>query len=105
MPERRLVIVADDYGIGPATSAGILRLCRIGAVTGTVLLVNSPFAGDAVRAWHDAAVSADLGWHPCLTSDAPVARLSSVRSLITNSGRFPSLGKLMMRLALGRIRP
>ena len=38
---RRLVVIADDYGIGPDTSAGILELARKGIVTGSVLLVNS----------------------------------------------------------------
>lgn len=102
---RQLVVVADDYGIGPATSAGILRLCQLGAVTGTVLLVNSPFATDAVHAWQFANVDADLGWHPCLTIDSPVAPAEKVRSLMMRDGRFPSLGKLMTWLMMGRCRP
>src|SRR5207253_316763 len=102
---RQLVVVADDYGIGPATSRGILRLCRAGAVTGTVLLVNSPYAAEAVRAWRQAAVPADLGWHPCLTLDAPILTAAEVPSLVTRDGRFPRLGRLMARLAAGRVRP
>jgi chitin disaccharide deacetylase len=102
---RRLIVVADDYGIGPATSAGILHLCRMGAVTGTVLLVNSPFAVDAVRAWHSFAVDADLGWHPCLTIDRPVAPADRVASLTMRDGSFPGLGRLMAWLMLGRCRP
>lgn len=102
---RRLIVVADDYGIGPATSAGILRLCHVGAVTGTVLLVNSPFAVDAVRAWRSAAVNADLGWHPCLTIDRPVAPARNVASLTLRDGCFPGLGRLMTWLMMGRCRP
>ena len=77
---RSLVVVADDYGIGPATSDGILRLCRAGVVTGTVMLVNSPFAAEAVRSWNKAGVGADLGWHPCLTLDSPILPGSQVPS-------------------------
>jgi predicted glycoside hydrolase/deacetylase ChbG (UPF0249 family) len=102
---RRLIVVADDYGIGPATSAGILHLCQLGAVTGTVLLVNSPHAVDAVRAWQSANVDADLGWHPCLTIDRPIAPLERVSSLTLRDGRFPTLGRLMAWLMLGRCRP
>ena len=46
---RSLVVVADDLGIGPATSHGILHLAALGKVTATVLLVNSPHAEAAVR--------------------------------------------------------
>jgi predicted glycoside hydrolase/deacetylase ChbG (UPF0249 family) len=102
---RRLIVVADDFGIGPATSAGILRLCRMGAVTGTVLLVNSPYAADAVASWRAAEVEADLGWHPCLTIDRPIAPAERVRSLTMRDGRFPGLGRLMAWLWLGRCRP
>lgn len=105
MPARRLVVVADDYGIGPATSSGILRLCGAGAVSATVLLVNSPHAAAAVRAWQAAAPPADLGWHPALTIDAPVSDPASVPSLVNRAGRFHSLGGLMARLLARRIRP
>lgn len=102
---RRLIVVADDYGIGPATSAGILRLCRLGVVTGTVLLVNSPYAADAVKKWHATGVDADLGWHPCLTIDSPIAPPDRVRSLMMRDGRFPTLSRLMTWLVMGRCRP
>lgn len=102
---RRLIVVADDYGIGPATSAGILHLCRIGAVTSTVLLVNSEYAEASVSAWQRANVHAELGWHPCLTIDRPVAAPDRVRSLRLRDGRFPGLSRLMMWLLLGRCRP
>lgn len=105
MTSRRLIVVADDYGIGPRTSAGIRRLCDIGAVTATVLLVNSPYAIDAVNQWQRARLDADLGWHPCLTIDAPVAAADTVRSLTTKDGRFPTLGRLMAWFILGRCRP
>jgi len=47
---RFLVVIADDYGIGPETSRGILELAVRNLITGTVLLVNSPYAEEAVRA-------------------------------------------------------
>jgi predicted glycoside hydrolase/deacetylase ChbG (UPF0249 family) len=105
MAARRLLVVADDYGIGPATSAGILALCRSGPVTATVLLTNSPYAEAAVRAWRAACPPADLGWHPALTLDRPVAPAGQVASLVGHDGRFHSLGGLMMRLGLKKIRP
>ena len=53
--QRFLVVTADDFGIGPATTHGILELALQGRVTATVLLVNSPHAEAAVRAWRQAS--------------------------------------------------
>lgn len=101
---RFLLVTADDFGIGPETTRGILDLAARGAVTSTVLLVNSPFAEAAVTAWRAAGRPVELGWHPCLTIDAPVLPPSAVPSLVGPDGRFPRLGTLLKRLALGRVR-
>ena len=101
---RLLLVTADDFGIGPETSRGILELAATGAVTSTVLLVNSPFAADAVALWRKAGRSLEVGWHPCLTIDAPVLSPARVPSLVGPDGRFPRLGQLLRRLVLGRVR-
>jgi predicted glycoside hydrolase/deacetylase ChbG (UPF0249 family) len=101
---RFLVVNADDYGIGPATSQGILELARQGLVTSAVLLVNSPYAEEGVQAWRQAGRPMELGWHPCLTTDEPVLPADRVPSLVGTDGRFHPLGRLLRRLALGRIR-
>lgn len=101
--KRFLLVTADDYGIGPATSQGILDLAGRGAVTAAVLLVTSPYAEAAVRAWRQAGVSLELGWHPCLTLDRPVLPASKVPSLVGSDGRFLPLGTLARKLVLGRI--
>jgi predicted glycoside hydrolase/deacetylase ChbG (UPF0249 family) len=101
---RYLVVIADDYGIGPATSQGILDLGVRGLVTGAVLLVNSPYAEPAVRAWDRLGRPFELGWHPCLTMDRPVLPASQVASLVTDAGEFRPLGRFLGRLLLGRVR-
>ncbi len=100
---RSLVVIADDYGIGPATSEGILKLARAGVVTGTVLLVNSPYAPEAVQAWNKTGVNADLGWHPCLTLDAPILSAKTVPSLVDANGHFLKLGQVIKRAMTGRL--
>jgi predicted glycoside hydrolase/deacetylase ChbG (UPF0249 family) len=102
---RVLVVVADDYGIGPETSRGILELAAEGVITGTVLMVNSPYAEDAVRAWRTSGVPLEVGWHPVLTQDPPIAPAASVPSLVGPDGCLWPLGKLLTRLYLYRIRP
>jgi predicted glycoside hydrolase/deacetylase ChbG (UPF0249 family) len=101
---RYLLVTADDFGIGPETSRGILELAARGAVTSAVLLVNSPFAEESVRMWEEAGRPVELGWHPCLTLDAPLLPPDRVPSLVGPDGRFPRLGRFLRRVALGRVR-
>lgn len=102
--DRFLVVTADDFGIGPETSRGILDLAARGLVTSTVLLVASPYAGESVGMWRKEGGPVELGWHPCLTLDAPILPPEKVPSLVGPDGRFLSLGALMKRLFRGRVR-
>jgi predicted glycoside hydrolase/deacetylase ChbG (UPF0249 family) len=101
--QRLLLVTADDFGIGPDTSRGILELGKLGVVTSTVLLVNSPFAAEGVAAWRAAGRPLELGWHPCLTIDAPVLPPDQVPSLVNADGRFPRLGQLLKRIVRGKV--
>jgi predicted glycoside hydrolase/deacetylase ChbG (UPF0249 family) len=102
---RYLVVTADDFGIGPATSHGILDLAAPGLLTGSVLLVTAPHAEAAVRAWRQSGAALELGWHPCLTLDGPVLPAGQVPSLVRPDGRFWPLGGLLSRLYRGLVRP
>lgn len=101
---RYLIVTADDFGIGPATSQGILDLAAAGRITCSVLLVTSPHAETAVTAWRAAGKPLELGWHPCLTLDRPIARPETVPSLVDAEGRFWRLGGFLSRWLTGRIR-
>lgn len=101
---RHLIVTADDFGIGPMTSQGILELAALGRVTSTVLLVTSPFAGAAVDAWRRAGKPLELGWHPCLTLDRPITPPEHVASLVDRDGKFLPLGDFLLRLARGLVR-
>jgi predicted glycoside hydrolase/deacetylase ChbG (UPF0249 family) len=103
-PPRRLIVTADDFGIGPGTTEGILELAARGRVTWAVLLVNSPYAVEAVRAWRRAGEVPALGWHPTLTLDAPVLPAAAVPSLVGGGGRFLRLAEFLSRLHRGLIR-
>ncbi|MBI3412395.1 MAG: ChbG/HpnK family deacetylase [Planctomycetes bacterium] len=103
-PARELLVVADDFGIGPATSIGILELARKSVLTGTVLLVNSPYAEAGVTSWRAAGRPLEMGWHPNLTLDKPVLPPGVVPSLVGPDGCFWPLGVFLKRMFLGRIR-
>jgi predicted glycoside hydrolase/deacetylase ChbG (UPF0249 family) len=97
------VVTADDFGIGPCTSRGILDLAAAGAVTSTVLLVTSPHAEDGVAQWRKAGRPVELGWHPCLTLDTPILPADRTPSLVDPTGRFHPLGRFLARLVRGRV--
>lgn len=103
MGSRYLLVTADDFGIGPETSRGILDLAARGVVTSTVLLVTSSFAEESVTMWRDRGRPVELGWHPCLTLDAPVSPARRVPSLVDADGRFLPLGSFLKKLLLGRL--
>lgn len=103
MSGRLLLVTADDFGIGPETTRGILAAAERGVVTSTVLLVNSPFAAEAVRSWQDAGRPLELGWHPCLTLDFPVSPAGRVASLVDEGGRFLTLARFLKRILLGQL--
>jgi predicted glycoside hydrolase/deacetylase ChbG (UPF0249 family) len=100
---RYLIVTADDFGIGPTTSQGILDLAGRGLITCSVLIVNSPHAERAVRAWRQAGCPMELGWHPCLTLDRPILPPERVPTLVGPDGGFWPLGSFVRRACLGRI--
>ena len=101
---RRLLVTADDFGIGPETTRGILELSETGAITSTVMLVNSPYAREAVQQWRQTHSTLEVGWHPCLTMDRPILPAEQVPSLVNAEGKFYNLGKFLFRLRRGVIR-
>jgi chitin disaccharide deacetylase len=102
--DRAILFVADDYGIGPETSRGICELAKTGRLSATVLLANTEFAEGAVKAWQRAGRPLELGWHPNLTLDRPIADPDRVPSLVDRSGRFLSLNRFLVRASSGLIR-
>ncbi len=101
---RTLLVTADDFGIGPNTSRGILDLGQRGVVTSTVMLANSPYAEEGVAEWRIQDCPLELGWHPCLTLDAPILDARLIPSLVGTDGRFLKLGAFLKRLLRGQIR-
>jgi chitin disaccharide deacetylase len=80
---RRLIVNADDFGLAPGVSAGILAAHRHGIVSSTTLLATATIDADAVRALRDSALG--VGLHVNLTLGRPLSR---GRSLVGTDGRF-----------------
>src|SRR3954465_14713228 len=89
--EIRLVVNADDFGMSPAISRGILRAHRDGIVTSTSLLGNCADLEHARAALAEAR-NLGVGVHLALVGGAPVADPATVPSLLAGDGRFYSRG-------------
>src|SRR4029450_9113140 len=80
---RRLIVNADDFGLAPGVSTGILAAHQHGIVSSTTLLATATIDAESVRALRDSGVG--VGLHVNLTLGRP---LSDGRSLVDGDGRF-----------------
>jgi predicted glycoside hydrolase/deacetylase ChbG (UPF0249 family) len=89
--EIRLVVNADDFGMSPGISRGIVRAHRDGIVTSTSLLGNCPDL-DQARALLAEVPNLGVGVHLALVEGRPVADAARVPTLLAADGRFRSRG-------------
>ena len=80
---RRLIVNADDFGLTPGVSAGILSAHRHGIVTSTTLLATAAIDAEQLAELRDSGLG--VGIHVNLTLGRP---LSGGRSLVDGDGRF-----------------
>ena len=68
-------------------------------------MVNSPYAPEAIAAWRQAgAPRVEIGWHPCLTQDPPVAGAERRAQLVDLDGSVAVGGDSSKPVTVGRIR-
>lgn len=87
-----ITVVADDYGLSPGVSAGILALARAGRLSGTGAMTSSPFWAAAGPRLADMPPGFQVGVHFTLTGAlsplgpmpllAPDQRLPALRHLL-----------------------
>jgi predicted glycoside hydrolase/deacetylase ChbG (UPF0249 family) len=88
----RLVVNADDFGMSPEISRGILRAHRDGVVTSTSVLGNVADV-DGIRALLAEAPGLGVGVHLTLIGGAPVAPANTVPSLVGTDGKLRARGQ------------
>jgi predicted glycoside hydrolase/deacetylase ChbG (UPF0249 family) len=98
-----LVVNADDFGMSPAISRGILRAHRDGIVTSTSLLGNAADLPGA-KAMLAEAPNLGVGVHLALCGGRPVAPADRVPSLLGPNGAFWPRGQdLIAAWVRGRV--
>ncbi len=93
---RSLALCADDYGMSPGVSAGIIRLARAGRLSAVSCLTSVTHWGASASALLTLPAAVELGLHINLTEGVPLSR-----PLATRWPRFPGLSMLIMRAHLG----
>src|SRR5438874_1644761 len=96
-PPQALIVTADDFGFGVATSRGIIRAHRAGVVTAASLMaVTGDHAAASVELLGDAP-RLEVGLHLVL-SGPPQRPLVAGRSsgLVRRDGAFHPLGRIML---------
>ena len=106
MPDKLLIINADDYGLTPGIAEGILEAHRAGAVTSTSLIATGP-AFDKTVAWLDDAPELAIGVHfAAVGEDPPLLSAREIPSLVDERGAFPLTWRAFLgRAARGAIDP
>lgn len=101
---RAVIFNADDLGLTPGVTAGVIEAHRHGLVCSASLMVTAlDFAGAVAAASEQPAL--DLGIHLALTDVSPVLPPRDISTLVAPSGRFPSLGAWLQRMARRSLRP
>lgn len=98
-----VIVSADDLGLSPGVTAGILDAYRSGVVRSTSLLVTFDGAAEAA-ALARAERGLEVGIHLDLVGGRPVSEPARVPSLVDREGRFHRLPQLTARLLTGRVR-
>src|SRR5450432_1060960 len=98
---KRLIVNADDYGLTPGVSRGILEAHLKGIVTSTSVMMGLPGVAEAIQEAQRSAPKLGMGVHLTLTGAAirPVLPVAEVSSLVQPDGTFYHLRDWMARFA------
>ena len=92
-------ITADDFGFSPSVNEAVLRAAEFGTLNAASLMVNMPFAEEAVAAMKQRAPHLSLGLHVTLTSGLACAPKEEISLLVDAVGDFRrGFGGLLMLL-------
>ncbi len=85
---RCLIVNADDFGYTPGVTRGIIEGHRKGIVTSTSIMINMPFAAEAVKLAHREVPELGLGLHLTLTAGPPISQPDAIPDLIQADNTF-----------------
>lgn len=84
---KKLIVNADDFGLGKGVTDAIIECHRAGLLTSTTLMVNMPAAEYAIEASRKCP-DLGVGIHLVLTQGRPVSASDDVPALVDPDGNF-----------------
>src|SRR5947208_8581695 len=99
---RLLIVNADDFGLAPGVTRGILELARCGAVTSTSTMINLPGSQEAVAAAR--SLGLDMGLHLNICLGAPLLPPAAVPSLVAPDRRLVRADEITRWRFAGQLR-
>jgi chitin disaccharide deacetylase len=95
---RTLALCADDYGLSPGVSEGIVSLARMGRLQAVSCLANAPHWSPCAPSLRGVPSTVEMGLHFNLTEGESLSE-----ALRKHWPRLPSLGRLIAMAHLGRL--
>ena len=89
MSQRRLITVADDFGLSPAVNAAVEQAARHGILTSASLMVGAHHAADAVRRAKGLGGRLKVGLHLVVIEGPAVLPHAVIPDLVDANGQFP----------------
>lgn len=98
---KRLIVNADDFGMSPGISRGILEAHHKGIVTSTTVMIGYPDAPSNLAAGINDAPDLGFGLHITLTGGGPpVSPVHTIPTLLNDEGTFPGIEYWLRHLEL-----
>ena len=99
MKVRKIVLCADDYAMNEGVSRGVLALAKLGRISATSAMSNSPAWPALAGELAGLEGRVGIGLHLTLTWGSPVGRMPE----LAPAGRLPNLGSLVRCAVSGRL--
>ncbi|MBI2339903.1 MAG: ChbG/HpnK family deacetylase [Deltaproteobacteria bacterium] len=92
-----MILCADDYGISPAVSTGILELVKEKRLSAVSCMMLGPHVDESMRRINGIGNGIDLGLHLVMTDDRPLTPLQPESGLVDAHGKLVPFSKLSLR--------
>jgi hypothetical protein len=83
----KLIVNADDFGLTLGVSKGIIEGMKLGSITDTSVLTNSPYFYESIDLAKKSGITT-MGVHLTITFGYPILDYSKVESLVDKDGYF-----------------
>lgn len=96
-PRAKIIINADDFGLGAGVDEGILQLAERRKISSTTIVACGRHFEEGVSALKKRAPDLGTGVHLCLTYEKPVLPAGKIPSLVDDAGHFFSRNTLLKK--------